>query len=118
MTVFLRSRLFRIAMLSFAVLFSQTANAAKPVRQFSVGARPSSLKLCAAWPESRKNFTSAIKKIRRPSAVPAIHPSFSVAGLISSGAVNLQASRQATVVFNLQWLTYAAPQSRPVVLRI
>jgi hypothetical protein len=38
MTTDLRSRLFRIAMLSFAVLFSQTANAAKPARQLVAGA--------------------------------------------------------------------------------
>jgi len=118
MTAILRSRPFRIAMLSFAVLFSQTANAAKPARQLSPGTPPPSVKLCAAWPESRKDFTGTIKKVQRPNPAPAARVFFSPASFLPAGAASLQTSQQAGIALQLQQLIYAAAQFRPFALRI
>ena len=118
MNAILRSRLFRIAMLSFAVLFSQTANAAKPARQLSRGTPPAAIRLCAAWPESRNDFKGTIKKVQRPNPQPAARTLFSTAVFIPAGVVNLRASEQAAFAFNLRQLTYAAPQFRPYALRV
>jgi len=118
MNVVLRSRLFRIAMLAFAVLFSQTANAAKPARQLSAGTPPASVKLCAAWPESRNDFKSTIKKAQRPNPAPSAHILLSSAALLPAGAASLRALQHADVAFHLQRLTFAAPQFRIFDLRI
>jgi hypothetical protein len=115
MTTVLRSRLFRIAMLSFAVLFSQTANAAKPV---SAGTCTASVRLCAAWPESKNDFKGTIKKVLRPNPAPAAHVPFSAASFLPAGAASIHASQHADAAFHLQRLTYVAPQFRPFALRI
>jgi len=118
MTTVLRSRLFRIAMLSFAVLFSQTANAAKPTRLVYAQTPSSSVKLCAAWPESRNDFKGTIKKVLRPNPGPAAHSLFSAASFLPAGAASLHVSQHADAAFHLQRLTYVAPQFRPFALRI
>jgi hypothetical protein len=118
MTALLRSRLFRIAMLSFAVLFSQTANAAKSAQLPSPRTPPSSVKLCAAWPESKNDFKGTIKKSLRPNPGPAVRFVFSAAGFLPAGAAGIQASRHTAVDFHLQRLIYVAPQFRPFALRI
>ena len=116
MTALLRSRLFRIAMLSFAVLLSQTANAAKPTRPVSAQT-PSAVRLCAAWPESRNDFKGTIKKAHRPNPAAA-HVLFSAANFLPAGVASLRASEQAAVALHVQQLTYAIPQFRPFALRI
>ena len=113
-----RSRLFRIAMLSFTVLFSQTANAAKPTRPASAGTPSSSLRLCAAWPEHENNFKVTIRKTLRPNPAPAARVLFSAASFLPAGAASLQASQQADVVLQLQRSAYVAPQFRTFALRI
>ena len=118
MTVAFRSRLFRIALLAFAVLFSQTANAGRPARQFSAGTPPSSVKLCAAWPESQNDFTDTIKNADAPDSGPAAHLFFSTAVLLSTGAANLEASAQVAVAFQLQRVIVATAQFRIFALRI
>jgi len=118
MTAVFRSRLFRIAMLSFAVLFSQTANAAKSAQSISPRTPPSSVKLCAAWPESKNDFKGTIKKSLRPNPGPAARFVFSAAGFLPAGATGIQAAQHTAVSFKLQRLTYAAPQSRLFALRI
>jgi hypothetical protein len=118
MTTDLRSRLFRIAMLSFAVLFSQTANAAKPTRPVSAGTPSSAVRLCAAWPESKNDFKGTIKKALRSNPAPAAHVLFSAASFLPAGAASFQISRHADVVLQLQRLTYIAPRFRTFALRI
>jgi hypothetical protein len=118
MTVALRSRLFRIAMLAFAVLLSQTANAGKAVRQAAAPTPRSAVKLCAAWPESRNDFSAAIKNVERPNAAPTAHFLFSAAALPAPGATNLLASQQAAAALQLQQGIFAAAQFRTFALRI
>jgi hypothetical protein len=118
MTAALRSRLFRNAMLAIAVLFSQTANAAKPVRQDSAATPPASIRLCAAWPESRNDFKATIQKAQRPKATAAAHTLFSAAGFLPAGAAGLQTSQQIAVALNRQQLIYVAQQFRSYALRV
>ena len=118
MTTVLRSRLFRIAMLSFAVLFSQTANAAKPTRLVYAQTPSSAVKLCAVWPESRNDFKGTIKKAQRPNLGRVAHSLFSAASFLPAGAASFQASQQADVALQLKRLNYVASQFRAFALRI
>jgi hypothetical protein len=118
MSSVLRSRLFRTLTLALAVVFGQTAHAAKPVREFTPGTAPLCLKLSSARPESRKDFGGAFKKFQRPSPKAADRSLFSVASFLPAGAANFEASQRSAVTRLTQGHTTISAPSRLVVLRV
>jgi hypothetical protein len=110
--------MFRTLTLTLAVLLSQTAHAAKPVRQLTPGTAPSFLKLCSAWPESRKDFGGDLKKVQRPNPKTAQSTFFSTASFLAVGVASFEASQQTAIDQRLQRLSISAPQSRTFVLRV
>jgi hypothetical protein len=113
-----RSRIFRTLLLALAVLFSQTAHAAKPVRQLTPGTAPSFLKLSSARPEGRKDLGVASRKLQRPGRKTQDHSLFSVAGLLPVMLADFEASRQTVVAVRLGQQQHVASPSRLFVLRV
>lgn len=70
-----RSPLFRIALLSFAVLFAQTGRATR-VQHIAPVKPPCARKVAATKPDTDKKLTPAIKRIVRPGSRAHFHTFF------------------------------------------
>ena len=113
-----RSPLFRIALLSLAVLFAHTAHAAN-ARPVIPAAPPCTGKVAAAQPDPEKKLSPAGKRIVRPGFL-AVHHSLS-GGSFSfavAQATHFPSAYSVCQIAVARWTVYVAPQRRPFALRI
>lgn len=113
-----RSPLFRIALLSLAVLLAHTAHAASaqlilPVRPPCPG------KVAAAQPDPEKKLSPASKRAVQPGRLADFHKLFggslSVTVTRATSLLSLHGAVQTAVA---RWAPSIAPQRRPYALRI
>lgn len=110
------SPLFRIAILSLAVLFAHTSHAATGLRTFPVRP-PCPGKVAAAQPDSNKKLSPTAKRILQPGRLAACHKLFAGA-LAHPHAASLLALHRAVPFAFARWTPSLAPQRRPFDLRI
>jgi hypothetical protein len=111
-----RSPLFRIALLSFAVLFAHTGRATS-VQHILPAAPPCARKVAAAQPDTEKKLAPAIKRLIRPGQRVHFHTSFAdpLGHTAAAGFRSAQASGQLTLA---RHTLYIPPQRLPFALRI
>ncbi len=110
-----RSPLFRIALLSLAVLSAHTARAAKappvnPVRP------PCPAKVAAAQPEAQKKLLPNIKRLAQPGA--RAHPLFGGAFALTGNAAAFLPPHSTGQLAAGRHTVYIPPQRLPFDLRI
>jgi hypothetical protein len=113
-----RSPLFRIALLSLAVLFAHTLHATDVQRIVSAGL-PCAAKVAVAQPDPEKKLVHGTSRIVRPRFDAGFHRS-------SGGDFSFTVARAADLLFPLSacpkavspQIAYSAPQRWPFVLRI
>jgi hypothetical protein len=110
-----RSPLFRIALLSFAVLFAHTGRAANVQHTFP-GTPPCARKVAAAQPDTEKKLAPAIKRRIRPGQRVHFHTSFADP-LGQPGAAAVRAA-QASQLTLARRRVYVAPQRLRFALRL
>ncbi len=111
-----RSPLFRIALLSFAVLFAHTGRAAN-VRTIAPVRPPCARKVAATQPDTEKKLTPAIKRLIRPAQ--RVHFHTSLAGPLGhSRAAAFLAAPASGRLAAARGTAYIAPQRLPFALRI
>jgi hypothetical protein len=111
------SPLFRIALLSFAVLLAHTSHAAtRPVVPVSP---PSSSKVAAAQPDPQKKLIPGIKRIATPRDRAPRHTLFGGSlGLTSELATTILSAHRAGEIAAARRAVYIPPQRLPFALRI
>lgn len=112
-----RSPLFRIVLLSLAVLLAHTAHAAN--RPILPVAPPCQGKVAATQPDPEKKLSPAVKRIVTPGHVADWHKLFGHSfGFTSARAASLLPVRSAVQIAVTRWTACVAPQYRPFALRI
>jgi hypothetical protein len=114
-----RSSLFRIALLSLAVLFAHTARAANAQLVLPV-APPCPGKVAAAQPDPDKKLSPAGKRVVQPGPIADSHKFFAgTFGFTHAHAAGLLVlHNSAGPVAIARWAVCVAPQRRPFALRI
>jgi hypothetical protein len=110
-----RSPLFRIALLSFAVLFAHTGRASN-VQHTLPGSPPCARKVAAAQPDPEKKLAPAIKRLIRPGRVH-FHTSFADPLGHTTAATFLAAQPSGQLTLSRRSV-YIPPQRLPFALRI
>jgi hypothetical protein len=111
-----RSPLFRIALLTLAVLFAQTIRA--NTQQIIAVCAPCPGKVAAAQPDPEKKLFPAARRTNRPEPPAGRHhlsSSLGVAHAYSTSLLSVSGSGQITVA---RWAVSIAPQRRSFALRI
>lgn len=116
-----RTPLFRIALLSLAVLFAHTAHAAN--RPILPVAPPCPRKAAASQPDPEKKLSPAGKRIVTPGHLPPYllsgHNVFGHSfGFTSAHAASLLPLPGVAQIAIARWTASIAPQRRPFALRI
>jgi hypothetical protein len=110
--------LFRIALLSLAVLFAHTARMANAQLILPV-APPCPSKVAAAQPDPEKKLSPANKRIVQPGPLAHSHNLFGGAfGLPSAHAAGLLSLHSDGHIVFVRWTADVVPQRRPFALRI
>jgi hypothetical protein len=112
-----RSPLFRIALLSLAVLSAHTAHAANP-HAFVPVRPPCARKVAAAQPDLDKKLTPALKRLIRPGQRVHFHTSFAHPLGFSGAYAPAQAAHASSQLALARQAVYRAPQRRSFALRI
>jgi hypothetical protein len=112
-----RSPLFRIALLSLAVLFAHTAHAAN--RRIVPVAPPCARKVAASQPDPEKKLSPAARRTVTPGHLAYWHNLFDGSfGFTHAHAASLLALPSAVQIAVARSTASIAPQRRPFALRI
>lgn len=113
-----RSPLFRIALLSFAVLFAHTGRAAR-VQHIAPVKPPCARKVAATQPDNQKKLAPAIRRLVRPRPHTRLQTSFAhPLGFSGAHPASLHAGHVSGQLALLRGTTCIPPQRRSFALRI